>query len=117
MISNTVYGIYIAASTVNPITIILATLSVIAWILQIGLEFVTLFFEHHLNMLIDAFIADKDDITRPIKAAGDFIKQVTTHTSAISTIKSFVGSKLGRKQNHSLDKDYEDKTAEETLTK
>lgn len=117
MLSNTIYGIYIAASLINPVTIILATLSVIAWILQIALEFVTLFFEHHLNMLVDAFVADKDEFTRPIKAAGDFIRQVSTPGSAVSTIKSFIGSKFGRNQNKSQDNDYEDKTAEEPVTK
>jgi len=117
MLVNTVYGIYIAASEINPITIILATLSIIAWILQIGLEFVAVFFEYHLYRLVDAFTSDKEDFTRPIKAVGDFVKQISAPESPVSSLRSFIGSKFGRKSRKPVEQNYEDKTEEETISR
>lgn len=96
-LATTIYGIYVAASDVNPITIILATLAVIAWILQVALEFVVFFFEHHMYMIMDAVAADKEAITQPVRAVGDFVKKVATETeSAASGVRSFIGSALGK---------------------
>ena len=56
------YGIYVAADSVNGIRIILATLMIIMWVLQVLLEIVSIVAEHRIKYIIQEFQKDYEPI-------------------------------------------------------
>lgn len=54
----TVYGIYISSTTADSITVILATLSIISWIIQVIFEVVRAYVEAKADELVDSFMKD-----------------------------------------------------------
>lgn len=61
-LSSTLYGIYVATSNVDGISIILATLMIIVWILQVLLEIIVLVIEPKVKLIIAGVLTDAKPI-------------------------------------------------------
>lgn len=61
-LSSTLYGIYVATSNVDGISIILATLMIIVWILQVLLEIIVLVIEPKVKLVIAGVLTDAKPI-------------------------------------------------------
>ena len=77
----TIYGLYEAAENANPIAIILATLMLIFWIIQVTFQIVVDVFEAKKDLLLEAL---KED-TRPVTDAAT--KTVNTFKNVIHFVK------------------------------
>lgn len=86
-LAMTVYGIIIAADT-DGITIILATLSIIAWIIQAIFEAVRFYIERKVKEFKASIAKDTAFISAPIKAVGGLVADV------VGTVKEGVGEIL-----------------------
>ena len=71
-----IYGIYIAAYNVSPISIILATLMIIMWVLEVLFEIVLSIFEDKKDLLVAGWNKDIDNLKKPVTAVNNFIKKV-----------------------------------------
>ncbi|MBQ8178634.1 MAG: hypothetical protein IJ033_05515 [Clostridia bacterium] len=58
----TLYGMFIAASMVSPISIILTTLLIIMWIIKVLIELLTEVFEHFMKIFTESIAKDILDI-------------------------------------------------------
>lgn len=75
-LSVMIYGIYVASSSVNGISIILATLMIIMWVLEVLLEIVMMIFEDKKDLLIEGFNKDIENLKKPVTTVNNFIKKV-----------------------------------------
>lgn len=75
----TLYGIHIAATKVNTVTVILAALTAIAWMMSVLFEFVKIIFERYYELIESAFNKDM----YPIKKKLSFIPGITAETPVI----------------------------------
>lgn len=71
-----IYGIYITTTNVTPISIILATLMIILYVLQILLELACEIVEDKKDLLVEAVAKDMEIVTRPVSAVGNFVKRI-----------------------------------------
>ncbi len=71
-----IYGIYITTTNVTPISIILATLMIILYILQILLELACEIVEDKKDLLVEAVAKDMEIVTKPVSAVGNFVKRI-----------------------------------------
>ena len=71
-----IYGIYITTTNVTPISIILATLMIILYVLQILLELACEIVEDKKDLLVEAVAKDMEIVTRPVSAIGNFVKRM-----------------------------------------
>ena len=71
-----IYGIYTATTNVTPISIILATLMIILYVLQILLELACEIVEDKKDLLVEAVAKDMEIVTRPVSAVGNFVKRI-----------------------------------------
>ena len=71
-----IYGIYITTTNVTPISIILATLMIILYVLQILLELACEIVEDKKDLLVEAVAKDMEIVTRPVSAVGNFVKRM-----------------------------------------
>lgn len=71
-----VYGIYTASTNVSAISIILTTLMIIMWVLQLLLEFVVEIFDDKKDLVIAGWSKDIDNLKRPVTTVNNFIKKV-----------------------------------------
>ena len=71
-----VYGIYTASTNVSAISIILTTLMIIMWVLQLLLEFVVEIFDDKKDLIIAGWSKDIDNLKRPVTTVNNFIKKV-----------------------------------------
>lgn len=72
-----VYGIYIATTHITTVSVILAALAVVGWTLQVIFELAIYFIESHARLIMAGVEADKENLTRPIKAVSDFVKKLS----------------------------------------
>lgn len=71
-----IYGIYITTTNVTPISIILATLMIILYVLQILLELACEIVEDKKDLLVEAVAKDMEIVTKPVSAVGNFVKRI-----------------------------------------
>lgn len=71
-----IYGIYTATTNVTPISIILATLMIILYVLQILLELACEIVEDKKDLLVEAVAKDMEIVTKPVSAVGNFVKRM-----------------------------------------
>lgn len=71
-----IYGIYTATTNVTPVSIILATLMIILYVLQILLELACEIVEDKKDLLVEAVAKDMEIVTRPVSAVGNFVKRM-----------------------------------------
>jgi hypothetical protein len=72
-----IYGIYTATSHATPFSIIMATLMIIVWVLQVLLELVIMIVEDEKDLVVAGLKKDIDDIKRPVTDVGNFFRRVT----------------------------------------
>ena len=79
-LASTIYGIYLTTTNVSPISIIIATLMTIVWVLQLLLEIVIEIIENKVDLLTHAYNQDITDIKctlkKPITIVTDKIKKI-----------------------------------------
>lgn len=86
-LAGVVYGVYMANNSSSAITIILTTLMIILWVLQVLFEIVLEICENRKDLVIDAWNEDinvmkdgvqnvKDTVMKPINSVNNFIKKV-----------------------------------------
>lgn len=79
-LGSMIYGIYITASNVKPISIILATLMIILWVLQVLMEIIVEVIEDKFELISDAFNKDVQDmqetIKKPVTVVSNVIKKI-----------------------------------------
>ncbi|MBE5755119.1 MAG: hypothetical protein E7341_00355 [Clostridiales bacterium] len=103
-IISMIYGIYAASTLVSPLTIIIATLMVVSWFVQVIFEALKIVVEYKIERIKECFINDwnnkkmflgsmaKDFAVDVIKESADAVVDV------IQKPVKFVGEKLGKKK-------------------
>ncbi len=74
---TTVYGIYTATHHVTTLSVSLAALMIVAWILSLALELISIYIETNIRMFQTALEADVEAILRPVQTVGNVIKKIT----------------------------------------
>lgn len=72
-----IYGVWLTADRVTPLSLILSALMITGWVLQILFEVVFKFFLNRANFIIEGMEADYENITKPVRTVGNFFKKVT----------------------------------------
>ena len=72
-----IYSIYAATTDATAFSIIMATLMIIVWVLQVLLELVITVFEDEKDLVLAGIKKDIDDIKRPVSDVGNFFRRVT----------------------------------------
>ena len=71
-----IYSIYTASTNVSPISIILATLMIILWVLQLLFEIVIELFENKKDLIVAGWSKDVENLKKPVSTVTNFIKRV-----------------------------------------
>lgn len=71
-----IYGIYTASHSVSGLSIILATLMIITWVLQLLFEIVIQIFEDKKDLLVAGWNKDIDNLKKPVTTVNNFIRKV-----------------------------------------
>ena len=71
-----VYGVYTATTHVTPFSIILVTLMIILWALQLLFEIVISIFEDKRDLLVAGWGKDIENLKKPATTVTNFIKKV-----------------------------------------
>ena len=71
-----VYGIYTASTNVSAISIILTTLMIIMWAIQLLFEMIVEIFEDKKDLIVAGWGKDIDNLKRPVTTVNNFIKKV-----------------------------------------
>ena len=72
-----IYGLSITASHFTALSLILAALMIVGWVLEILFEVVFRFFVNKAKFIIEGMEADYKNITKPVKSVGNFFKKLT----------------------------------------
>ena len=70
------YSIYAFPSEVKPISIVLATLMTVLWVLQLVIELFSAFAESRVSLLLTALEADFEAFMRPLSNAQNFVRKI-----------------------------------------
>lgn len=71
-----IYSVYMASNNVSGISIILTTLMIVTWVLEILLELIVMIVEDKKDLLVDAFNKDIEDIKKPVTKVNNFIRKI-----------------------------------------
>lgn len=72
-----VYGIWLTANEVTPLSLILSALMIAGWVLQIVFEILIKFLTARVNLIIEGLEADYENMTKPVRSVGNFFKKIT----------------------------------------
>ena len=72
-----VYGLCMTANNVNPLSLILTVFMVVGFVLQIIFDTLLGIISKRVNLIIEAVIADKNNLVQPVKTVGNFFKKLT----------------------------------------
>ena len=78
------YELYVTTNDVNPITIILITLLLIFWILQIVTEIIYRLMANEIDLLVQAIAQDKTNALEPVRK---LLNKEESHTKSKKIIK------------------------------
>jgi hypothetical protein len=92
MLFVTFYGIYFSTTESSAITIILATLSIVFWILRVAIELVYSYVQYKSALFLDALRADFASVVEPVRRAGEFIRNVTDKDNVVDKVKEIAGA-------------------------
>lgn len=87
----TIYGIYLSTEETTAISIILATLSIIFWILQVIFEILYSYVKRKAEEFVDALKNDVATAIEPVKKVGEFVKGVAD-TEVVGKVKELAGA-------------------------
>lgn len=71
-----IYGIYTASTNVSAISIILATLMIIMWVLQLLFEVIIGIFEAKKDLIVVGWNKDIENLKKPVTTVSNLIKKV-----------------------------------------
>ena len=71
-----IYSIYVATTNVSGISIILATLMIILWVLQLLFEIVVEIFNDKKDLIVAGWNKDVENLKKPVTTVSNFIKKV-----------------------------------------
>jgi len=66
----------LAPGGVSGISIILTTLMIVTWVLEVLLELIIMIIEDKKDLLVDAFNKDIEDIKKPVTKVNNFIRKI-----------------------------------------
>ena len=72
-----VYGLFLTASDVNPLSLLLTVLMIVGWVLEIVFDLLIKIIGAKVGYVIAALEADIDAALKPLKTAGNFYKKMT----------------------------------------
>lgn len=111
------YGVWIAAENVTPLSMILSSLMIVGWVLQILFEIIIKFFAKRANLIIEGLEADYEGMTKPARSVGNFFKKMTGKeveekeiTKARMILDEKVNAAREEKENERLEQKYLKKT-------
>lgn len=70
------YGIYSTTQNPKPFGVILSAFMIVGWLLQLIFEIISAILIPRFQLLVSALEADKDELTKPVKAVGNFFKKL-----------------------------------------
>jgi len=70
------YSIYAFPEEVKPISVVLASLMTVVWVLQLVIELLAIFAERRMKLFVTALKADFEVVTKPISNAQNFVKKI-----------------------------------------
>ena len=73
----TIYSIYATSTHVTTLSVILAALTAVGWLLQAIFELTVYFVESRVNFIIAGIEADRENIIRPAQTVGNMFKKLT----------------------------------------
>lgn len=124
----TIYGICTAVEKVTPLSVILAALMIVGWILQIVFEVLIKILTNRVNFILEGLEADLDNMLKPVRSVGNFFKKVTGKEVAPpkeptknqlklkAKVEAFRAEQKRKKEEERLRKEAQ-KNAEKTLEK
>ena len=98
------YGIYNTTQNVTPVGVILSAMMIVGWLLQSVFGIIGNIVSSRFQLLMSALEADKEEMTKPVKAVGNFFKRIT-------------GQEIEPEKEKSKTRLWLDKKVEETRTK
>lgn len=72
-----IYGLSLTASHFTPLSLVLAALMIVGWVLQLVFEVVFKFFLGRAQFILEGMEADYEKLTKPVKTVGNFFKKLT----------------------------------------
>ena len=102
-----VYSIYNATTNVSPISIILATLMIVMWVLQLLFEIIIEIFNDKKDLIVVGWNQDIENLKRPVTNVSNFIKKVKGENVVVDENKNCKEIKILEKK---INKNKEKKT-------
>ena len=107
-----IYGLAITASHFTAVSLILAALMIVGWVLEILFEVVFRFFVNKAKFIMEGMEADYKNITKPVKTVGNFFKKLTGKqveeepepTKNRVILDKMVAQERAQKENERVDK-------------
>ena len=87
-LASTIYSVYLTSTHVNAIRIILTTLLLAVFIIQVIIEIVTIIVEHNAKFIIEGFAQDMQDIKKPVNDIKNVIRRIKGEEIIENTPKS-----------------------------
>lgn len=112
-----VYGIYSTTQKTTPFGVILSAFMIVGWLLQLVFEIIGAILVPRFQLLVAALEADKDELTKPVKAVGNFFKKLTGKEIEPEKEKSKQRLWLDKKVEESRAKRREEKLQEKEARK
>lgn len=73
----TIYGLAVTANHFTPLSLILASLMIVGWVLEILFEVVFKFFLQKAKFIMAGMEADYKQVTKPVTTVGNFFKKLS----------------------------------------
>ncbi len=73
----TVYGFFLTANHVTPLSLLLVAMMIVAWILEIVFGVIAKIFVNRINLFTTGLEADYQNLIKPAKTVGNFFKKMT----------------------------------------
>lgn len=73
----TIYGLSVTANHFTPLSLILASLMIVGWVLEILFEVVFKFFLRKAKFIMAGMEADYKQVTKPVATVGNFFKKLS----------------------------------------
>ena len=73
----TVYGFFLTANNVTPISLLFVALMIVGWILELVFDLIGRLFINRVNLFKAGLDADYHELMKPAKTVGNFFKKIT----------------------------------------
>lgn len=87
-LGSMIYSIYLTSKNVNAITIILVTLTIVAFMMQLILEVLILIIQHNADYFLDAIKQDFEDMKKPVTGIKNVFRKMKGEETISPTPKS-----------------------------